>query len=288
MLLAARMAARRLRGTRVVFTLQDTRGWMLSPAVKALQRWAYRGADRIFVTSQGFESGFLRRFDLLADGREVVFVPNVPPAGLFADLEPRASGRGLTVGCVGFLRGREGIEMLYQAARRARDAGADVRLLFAGKGSERDMVEELAEDGGFVDYAGPYRYERDIRGIYAQVDALYAIYDWSYDKQIHLAYRLCEAVNCRLPVIVAEGTHMAEVVRRHDVGVSVRLGDVEGLAQALAALSASPARRREIAANCRRVRPRFTFEYYEERIMEAYDTLWDGWLPAGGPVGGGR
>jgi succinoglycan biosynthesis protein ExoL len=275
MLLAARIAASTLRHTKVVFTLQDTTEWMLSPIAKAVQRWAYRGVDLVFVTSQGFETRFLRRFHLIADEQEVVFVPNVPPAEQFAHFEPRELGAGVTVGYIGLFRGKEGITTLFEATRLARDRGAHVRLLFAGKGPECDLVERLAGGNTFVDYLGPYRHDQEILDLYGKVDILYAVYDQSYDKKIHLAYRLCEAVNCRLPIIVAKGTHMSDVVERHGIGVSVELRDVEDLAQALAMFFQSHANRMQIAANCEKVRPQFAFGFYQERISEAYEGLWN-------------
>jgi len=273
MLLAARIAASTLRHAKVVFTLQDTTEWMLSPIARAVQRWAYRGVDLIFVTSQGFEARFLRRFHLIADEQEVVFVPNVPPAQQFARFKPRKPGTEVTVGWIGLFRGKKGIRTLFEAVQLARDRGADVRLLCAGKGPECDLVERLAEGNTFVDYLGPYRHDQEILDLYGKVDILYAIYDQSYDKKIHLAYRLCEAVNCRLPIIVAKGTHMSEVVETQGIGVSVELGDVEGLAQALAMFHQSYAKRMEIAVNCEKARPQFVFEFHQERISEAYEGL---------------
>lgn len=279
MLLAARIAASTLKHTKVVFTLQDTTEWLLSPIARAVQRWAYRGVDCLFVTSQGFESGFLRRFHLIADDQKVVFVPNVPPAQQFACFKPRKPGTELTVGYIGLFRGKEGIRTLFEAVQLARDRGADIRLLFAGIGIEQDLVKRLAKGNTFVDYLGPYRHDQEILDLYGKVDILYAIYDQSYDKQIHLAYRLCEAVNCRLPIIVAKGTHMSEVVETHGIGVSVDLGDIEGLAQALAMFHQSYAKRMQIAVNCEKACPQFVFEFYQERISEAYEGLGNNTLP---------
>lgn len=274
MLLAARIAARSLKHTKVVLTLQDTTEWMLSPIFKVVQRWAYRGADLVFVTSQGFETHFLRRFHLIPDDQEVVFVPNVPPSTQFARFEPRTSGNALTVGYIGNFRGEEGLRTLVEAAKLARAGGANIQVLFAGTGIARGLVEKLAQENAFVDYLGPYRHDNQILDIYGKVDLIYAVYDQSYDKKIHLAYRLCEAVNCRLPIIVAKGTHMAEVVERHGIGVSVEVGDVEGLARELEMLYQSREKRIQIALNCEKARPQFVFEYYQEQICRAYEGLW--------------
>lgn len=276
MLLVARIAAGRSKHAKVVFSLQDTTEWMLSPLAKAVQRWAYRGADLIFVTSQGFEFLFLRRFHLIRDEQKVVFVPNVPPAAQFTRFKPRTPGTVLTVGYIGLFRGVEGIRTLVEAVRLARDEGANIRALFAGTGIERDLVVRLAKENSFLDYHGPYRHDQDILDIYGKVDLLYAIYGQSYDKKIHLAYRLCEAVNCRLPIIVAKGTHMSKVVGTHNIGISIELGNVEGLARELTEFYRSPEKRICIALNCEKARPQFVFEYYQERILEAYGSLWTG------------
>jgi glycosyltransferase involved in cell wall biosynthesis len=274
MLITARLATLGRKRTKVIFNLQDTTEWMLSPTVKALQRWAYRGADLIFVTSQGFETCFLRKFELIDKNKKVVFVTNVPSGQQFIHFEPRKPDDSLTVGYIGTIRGREGIEALVQAAKLARNRGADIRVLFAGTGKERLVVETLSREHSFVDYLGPYRYDQKISDMYAQVDVLYALYDHSYDKKIHFAYRLSDAIHCSLPIIVAKGTHMAAIVEKFDIGVSVELGDVDELAQALEKLAYSPADRTRFARNCKKARPEFVFEHYQERISAAYDDLW--------------
>lgn len=274
MLLAARAGTVGMREARIVFTLQDTTGWMVSPLWRPIQRWAYAGADVVFVTSQGFEHEFLRKFQLIESGKRVEFVPNVPTAQEFANFKPRSVGPELNVGCIGLLRGREGLETLVEATRFARDRGAKVSLLFAGKGPEQSFVERMAQQYPFVAFLGPYSHDRDIRDIYARVDVLYAIYDRSYDKRIHLAYRLCEAINCGLPIIVARDTHMEEVVRAYDVGVAAEIGNVEELTARLVELWSSSDMRRRFTENCEKARPEFVFEKYEGAIREAYDRLW--------------
>ncbi len=276
MLLAARLAAKRLPNTKVVFTLQDTTRWMLSGLVKKLQRWAYKGVDLFYVTSKQFESRYLRRFGLISDDTEVVYIPNVPVSSMFADFRPREIRARLVVGYIGMLRGTEGIKSLVKAVQLARNNGIDIRVLFAGTGVGRNLVAKLSrKHGDFITHEGPYRHDRDILDLYSRVDVLYAIYDDSYDKQIHLAYRLCEAINCHLPTIVATGTNMAKIVNEHGVGISVRLGDVNELTAALMDLCRDQEKRKMIASNCEAIRCEFEFEYYEAKIRAAYAGLWN-------------
>lgn len=274
MLFAARLAACLLGNTKVAYSLQDTTEWMLHPIAKAVQRWAYRGADLIFVTSQDFETRFLRQFKLIPNEKKVVFVPNVPLAAHFANFTPETHGSALVIGYVGLLRGKKGITCLIEAAELAGKNGADIHVLFAGKGSEREFVEKLAQQYSFVEYLGTYRHDKDIIDIYKKVDILYGVYDRTYDKRIHMACRFCEAVNCRLPIIVAKGSHMADIVETHGIGVSVEFGDVEGLAGELVELYQSRQKINAIAANCEKIRPEYVFEAYQGKILNVYNGLW--------------
>lgn len=275
MLLAARIATLGRPRTKIVFILQDTTPWMVQARFRWFQRCLYRATDLIFVSSLGFRDQFLQKFRLVEASKPVLFVPNVTLDERFRDFVPRDAEESLTIGCVGLLRGEEGLRALVDAAARARKAGADVRVLFAGKGPMESYVKHCQKNLKFVNYLGSYRHEEEIREIYGKVDLLYGVYDRSYDKKIHLAYRFCEAVNCRMPIIVAEGTHMCAEAQRYGVGLCVPLGDVGRLAEELVKLCESKETRAKIAENCDKARSEFVFEHYEERICQAYQELWE-------------
>lgn len=272
MLLAGILATLGRRRTRLIFGLQDTTRWMTTPWGRLVQRIAYRRVDCFFVTSLGFRDAFLRRFRLVRRNQPVTFLPNVPQDAKFRNFSPRFGGRGLEVGHIGLLRGEEGIETLIDAVLKAREEGANIRLFFAGKGPAEDLVRRASEEHDFIEYTGPYRHDQEIGSLYGRVDVLYGIYDRSYDKRIHLAYRFCEAVNCRLPIIVAKGTHMAEQTDQFKVGRAVPLGDVKALAETLKEL-ADPDVRRAIAENCESARSRFVFETFEDVLSQSYEQV---------------
>lgn len=285
MLLAAVLAKRRLPELAIVYTLQDTTPWMVRPATFAFQRWAHRHVDAWFVTSRGFETGLLRPYRLVDEEVAVSYVPNSPPAHLFADFAPRLPQEEMVIGCIGTLRGEEGLRTLVEAVARARHAGENIRVLFAGSGISQSLVEQFAREHAFVEYFGPYQYERDILNIYARIDVFYAVYDRSHDKRIHLAYRLCEAVCCGLPIIVAEGTHMAKVAEGHGVGGAVPIGDVGLLKKQLITWSRDPAQRRAIMQNASSAQPSFTFNSYAETIKDAYAAIPTRAAPTKPPAG---
>jgi glycosyltransferase involved in cell wall biosynthesis len=269
-LIAARLSRTQRWRPRILYTLQDTCDWMHTRVGIALQRWAFEAAEQIFVTSDAFETEFLRKLRLVDDAKPVSYVPNVPPAEFFAGFNPKPATPQLTVAYIGTLRGLEGLRHLVDSARCARQKGADVRVLFAGGGADVDFVQAAARETDFVTYAGPYQYDRDIRKLYGQGDVVYSLYERTRDKAIHIPYRFCEAINCRLPILVAKDTHVGRLVEQYGVGASVALGDNEELAGTLVDWCTHPEKRTTMSNACRNLRGQYVFEHYRERVVEAY------------------
>jgi glycosyltransferase involved in cell wall biosynthesis len=257
---------------KIIYSLQDTTEYMLKRLMIVLQKKIYQKVDYFFVTSQHFESHFLRKFQLISSKQKVVFVPNVPLAAQYNDFVPRQISSGLTIGYFGFLRGQKALDALVQATQKLREDGNNVQIHFAGIGKEVRYVEALARDNDFVRFSGAFQPD-DIERLYSQVDLIYAVYDESYDKKIHLAYRLCESINCGLPIIVAQKTHMSEIVEKYGVGLSVAFGDPKELYRKLSKLVTQKNRRFEIAANCKRAAQDFVFEKYHDKVLNVYHQL---------------
>lgn len=216
----------------LVYDLLDTddgmRWWPFLP----VQRLLHRRVDRLMVPSERFVSGFLHPLGLLPDHLEPVFVANAPWRRTFEDLPP-VGGDAFVVGYIGSLRCAPAIAWLIESAARARAAGATIELRFAGTGGARGLVERAATEHAFVTYTGPYAFDADVRGLYARLDAVYAVYDDTADKRTHLACRLSDAIASGRAIIVAADTYMAEIVGVHHLGYVVRAGDPETLVTAL-------------------------------------------------------
>jgi glycosyltransferase involved in cell wall biosynthesis len=80
-----------------------------------------------------------------------------------------------------------------------------------------------------------------------------------------------EAMACGIPVIVADGTALPDVVQAPGIGISVPQGDPEALARSIGALLADPDdRQRRGAAGRDLVERRYTFERYLEDHLRLY------------------
>lgn len=260
------------RRIRVMAMLQDTSEWMLKWWAKPIQKAVYALSDEIFVTSQGFTDSMLRKFGIVDPGRTVRYLPNVPSADRFASFEPKVWNGTLTVGYIGMIRGREGVQTLIEAVDLARLRGSRVRALFAGRGVLSPQVEDLSLKSEAVDYVGAYDHS-DIERIYAQVDLMYGIYDRSYDKKIHLAYRFCEAVNCGIPIVCAKNSYMGKLVSVDRTGFAVPIGDSAALADLFCAICNDPDELRRVSLAMRAIRHEYRFEYYENTLIESVKKI---------------
>jgi len=154
---------------------------------------------------------------------------------------------GLTVLAVGTLRGCKGFDTLLRAAARVRTQGTPVRLIIVGDGEERPRLERLARRlgiAGRVAFTGYVPHE-ELARFYAVATLL--VHPARRADHFGIPNVILEAAAARLPVVCSPLPALGEVLEDGKNGVYVPEGDVDGLAAALTALAADPARRRRLA-----------------------------------------
>ena len=258
---------------KVLYDLADTDDWMLLRPVIALQRKIFCCVDQFLITSKRYEDGFLKRFNLNPDSVPVAFVPNSPPKRFFDSFVPRSWNENIVISYIGTFRGARSIFCLVQAVEQARGVGLDVKILFAGTGPERALVERYSREHDFVRYYGPYNYSKEISRIYSETNIVYACYDDSHNKKIALACRFAEAIVCGIPLIVSKGTYMAELTEQHGFGYTVGPNDVSALVEIFRVLIRTAGEREKIRSNCNKVRYEYFFDSYEPELEGIYQTL---------------
>jgi succinoglycan biosynthesis protein ExoL len=256
-------------GRALVYDLLDTDDAMRRWPVVPIQRMLHRRVDQITVPSPRFVSHFLRSFNLIPSETEPTLIMNAPWSTTFAGLDRRGS-EPFVVGYIGSLRCQPAIEWLIDATMRVRERGANVELLFAGTGVARARVEQAAAAHSFVTYSGPYDYQADIRSLYERIDAVYAVYEDSWDKRTHLACRLSDAVAANRAVIVSAGTLMGEIVQRDRLGYVVDAGAPESLDAALEDAARQRDQWRSPSRIPESVRIEHRFEHYVPRLRTLY------------------
>lgn len=242
-------------------------GFLARFAVRLLERVAFRRADAIVVANPGT----LEYYEQLGAGDKTVVVPNAPDHRLFvpSEREGGADGR-FVVGYFGQKRYVAPLRLLVEVVRADERLGA----ILAGGGTGAQDVERMAAGEDRIEVSGRFAYD-DLPAMYRRCDAVHAVYDTSLGNVRTLfPVKVMEAMACALPVIVADGTWVAEYVRHHNIGVVVPDGDGAALRLALATLAEDPEGRRAMGQRGRRlVEDGLNWSSAAGRLVALYEQL---------------
>lgn len=255
-LAAAAPSYARRRGARLILHVSDLwpdsvveLGAVTSPAAiraaRALERYAYRHADRIVAPTAGIVRRLEQRPDLAS--RRARSSASAPPAAKLRRIPPAVDAerfrappvvregplRVLYAGTVGMA---QGVGTLVEAARRV---GPDVQLTVAGAGAELDEVRRMAESAPNVSVLGAVAAEA-VPGLYAEADAAAVLLR---DRPLFddaLPTKTFEAMAAGRPLVLAARGEAADLVEAAGAGIVVAPEDVDELAHALATLAATP------------------------------------------------
>jgi len=188
----------------------------------------FQNVDYLVVTSPKF---YEIHYKQLISKDRMLFIPNTPDLRVFRNYKKKNGGR-FTIGFIGGIRYLQQMKMLVDAAN---EVGFDV--LFAGAGgtsSEYEDIRGYCEGMKNVTFTGRYHYDKEIADLYGRIDCVYSVYDAENPNvRIALPNKLYESIVCELPIIVAKGTYLAELVETWGVGVAVSHQDKTELIEAM-------------------------------------------------------
>ena len=197
-----------------------------------------------------------------------------------SDTDGRAETRRLlgipsdafTVGWIGRMTGIKRTDDVLLAFKRLRARGVDARLCLVGDGPDRDAIERRAHDLGVVRDTLFLGYQENVAPFYAAFDA-FVLPSANEGTPV----TAIEALAAGRPVVATRVGGVPDVVRDGEDGFLVEAGDVEGLAERLAALAADPGLRQQMGeAGRTRVFPR----YAVARLVDDVDRLYRSLLEA--------
>lgn len=242
------------RAVRIVYEVADVRESYLKEhkglrrrLLTFLEKRLYPHVSLLLLTSNQFYEQYYNRYF----GKDnTLIIHNMPDISAFETYQKKQSGP-FTVGFIGGIRYLNQMKMLVDAADQA-----GVEVLFAGAGGTTEdsvAIQAYCRGKSHVTFTGKYQYDRDIAGLYSRVDCVYAVYDAdNHNVRIALPNKLYEAVFCRLPIIVAKGTYLADVVTDWGVGIATSHIDTEQLRALLSRLSTDAVYYQELVENCRK------------------------------------
>ncbi|XCP86574.1 glycosyltransferase [Roseburia hominis] len=201
---------------------------IITNALLKKEKTAFENVDYLVVTSPKF---YDMHYKNMIPEEKMLFIPNAPDTEVFSNYKKKEGG-AFTIGFIGGIRYLKQMKMLVDVAD---EVGFSV--LFAGAGgtsSEYDEIREYCEGRENIIFTGKYNYDTEIAELYGKVDCVFSVYDADNPNvRIALPNKLYESIICELPIIVAKGTYVSELVEQYGVGVSVSHEDKNDLIQVM-------------------------------------------------------
>jgi glycosyltransferase involved in cell wall biosynthesis len=178
------------------------------------------------------------------------------------------------VGWIGRMTAIKRVPDVLLAFRGLLGRGVAARLCLVGDGPDRERVERRARELGVSRSTFFIGYQRDVAPYYALFDAL--LLPSANEGTPVVAI---EALASRRPVVATRVGGVPDVVTDGVDGFLVSVGDVDAMAERLAALAADPAAR---AAMGEAGRESVISRYRVERLLDDVDSLYRELLEAAG------
>ena len=260
------LALRRLCGARVVLevnadTLEFMRGERRPRREQrlfaAMEGLAARGSDAVVTLTPGLARMLVERYRVPASAVHVV--PSGTDVDHFAPLDTTECRRRLglpadafMVGFVGLFYRHQGVPILLDALARLRERVAGARGLIVGDGVMRAGWERHARERGVADavtFAGQVPYA-EIPSWLGAMDVVTA--PFTGDRGETSPFKVLDAMACARPVVASALDSVRWLAAQGDALTLVAPDDPDGLAGALEALAADPARRADLGLRGRR------------------------------------
>ncbi len=235
--LAGRIAARTAKVPHLVHTIHTAEArWR--PWQFAFARLTSGACDRLIAVSPSARDHHARKSGLPL--QEYVVIPNPLDAAAYAhDAKARGYLRKLwsvgekdvLIAFVGRLAQEKGLETLLEAMRALAKRGKGPKLIIAGDGPKRPMVERFIAREPVGERIRLLGYVEDVRGPLSAADVFVAPSRWEGWSRA-----AAEAMACGLPVLAARVTGLCDLVVEGETGVMVEKDDAQGLADAIEGL----------------------------------------------------
>jgi len=263
---------KKVHSVKIIFEVADLReNYIIKPkklkdriitsALLKKERDAFQYVDYLVVTSPKF---YELHYHSLIPKERMLYIPNAPEASAFKDYKKKNGGI-FTVGFIGGIRYLQQMKMLVDAAN---EVGCNV--LFAGAGgtsSDYAEIKKYCEGMKNITFTGRYDYQKDIASLYGKVDCVYSVYNADNPNvRIALPNKLYESIWCELPIIVAKGTYLAELVEEWGVGVAISHKDMPALIKILKAFNNNKAFKQHFSSICLKIKKNFNKQIMDKQL----------------------
>jgi glycosyltransferase involved in cell wall biosynthesis len=206
--------------------------------------------------------------------QHVVIVNNSPDQGILRSIVSETlQAKGFTVFYGGGIGTGRGIVEMCLAAKDL----PDVQLIVTGPCSPSFEAElrEVCENSNNIELHLRFVPYKEVIAQTVNAHLLFAIYDPAdHNARFASPNKLFEAMMCGKPIIVSDGTSMADIVRKENCGLVVPYGDVRAIREAIVKLKNDPDLRQKLGANGRRAyEGKYDWRIMEQRLLTIYQQI---------------
>lgn len=224
-----------------------------------MEKNACKYVNVLSLTSEKFYDVYFKK---IVPKEKMIFMPNIPDLKYFANYEKKKN-KNFTIGFIGIVRYKEQMKMLIEASEKT-----NTKVLFAGIAND-DEIMNLAKTKKFVNYYGPYNYEKEIAKLYSKCDCIYSVYDTKFNNvKYALPNKLYESIYCELPILVSNGTYLSELVSKIGVGLSVESNSKDDLVDKINKLKTNKKNYDKIIENCKKSKKMIDMSLYNAEFLK--------------------
>jgi len=265
--------AARLKGKKVVFDIFDihseahfgnSKNWFRK-ILKFVEKFFINHADAVIIVDES------RRQQINGTNpRRLEVIYNVPDGSLIekvlnsqmVESRENVENRRFRIGYVGVLQeGRMLKELLDLVGNNE-----NLELYIAGFGILEDEVKKAAEKYSNIYFFGKVSYEQALK-IYSKCDVIFAVYDPTIPNHRYSSpNKVFEALALGIPVIVAKGTGIDNLVATESIGYAVEYGNLEEIKSVFYEVRHRSVEERKAFAE--RARRLFLDKYSPEKMRE--------------------
>lgn len=240
---------------------------LIRSIVASIEKFGIRFAEVLFLADEC-------RYEEVkgAQIKNLFYIYNSPPDYFDAERRPKPRARKeIIILYVGLIHKSRGLEYMIKAVE-----GLDnVRLMLAGTGADKELVEKSACRCQKIQYIGWIpSYEGVIKKT-LDADVIFRFGDPKIPKSKYESpNKLFEAMMCGKPIIVNAEMAASRIVQRENCGLIVPYGDVTAIKEALLRLKNNPKLCRLLGENGRKAyQARYSWDIMKGRLINAYDEL---------------
>jgi glycosyltransferase involved in cell wall biosynthesis len=206
---------------------------------------------------------------------KLAYIYNSPPDYFDANeaKEPGKATAEITVFYAGVINRLRGLQFMASAVQDI----DGVRLILAGAVHDEAFLENYVLTSRKILYLGWLPSYEDVIKRTSEADILFRLSDPKIPKtRYESPNKLFEAMMCGKPIIVSDGSSMADIVRKENCGLVVPYGDVDAIKEAILRLKNNQELRQGLGQNGRiAYENRYSWRIMEHRLLDSYRQLSD-------------